>query len=391
MTLNDRNESLINFIERAQDYLNPEDVTCVIYHKNCKDGETAAMCAWEHIGDGDNSIGKNSNKIDYIALHHKETIPFDSLKGHNVLIVDFSFNTGDLKKAREYAKKVMILDHHISALREHTNTQVNNITKTFSEVTEIMEDGCFIRMDHSGAALSWFYFNYDRYDESYKSSPNPSYQLKSNLPLFVELIEDRDLWKWDHRELSEPLYYGLNKKSCEYNGYYDFRNLEKYYDLVDLVDVITDGKVVLKENKEYIEKICDRSERRIIKLKYVEPSSKRILEKTYDIMILEMESPKLISEISEYLYLNNDVDFTMVWFPNKHNKTRFDNWYLNSWVPGSVKKFTEYGNLKFHTSLRTNKSNIDVSKVMEYYGGGGHKKAAGCMLEFRPTELLIPK
>ena len=39
----------------------------------------------------------------------------------------------------------------------------------------------------------------------------------------------------------------------------------------------------------------------------------------------------------------------------------------------------EIGNLEYKVSLRSN-NYVDVSKVAEYFGGGGHVRAAGCSM-----------
>lgn len=70
----------------------------------------------------------------------------------------------------------MILDHHKSAMDDLKN-----------------EAGCFFDMSHSGAVLAWHYF----------------FGLDTTPPLFLQLIQDRDLLRWDMREMSEALSYAL--------------------------------------------------------------------------------------------------------------------------------------------------------------------------------------
>ena len=41
---------------------------------------------------------------------------------------------------------------------------------SFAEVVDKVAEGCFFRMEHSGASLAWFYFNYDRNDPFYESN-----------------------------------------------------------------------------------------------------------------------------------------------------------------------------------------------------------------------------
>ena len=104
----------------------------------------------------------------------------------------------------------------------------------------------------------------------------------------------------------------------------------------------------------------------------------------YHIMHIELEAPKLCSELAEYLYTNNNVHLTVCWFRHKDNK-----------IPKFLEGLSEYqpfkwwyGSQKYILSLRTNCEGIDVSKIAQMYGGGGHAQAAGCSLDYHPSKLL---
>ena len=241
-------------------------------------------------------------------------------------MLDFSVSKETLESIRSVSKKVLILNHHKSAYQE----------------LKII-DGCFIDLSRSGAVLSWLYFHENKIDI---------------IPTFFLYIEDRDLWNWNYREKSEPVYYGL--KSRHVGPFSDFRFYEQYLESEKLKGLISFGSELLLLSKKYILEKASLSTREKLILKSGSYFSKEISE--YDVMLLELPSYDLISEISEYLYTTNDVDFTICYF----------------------KKLSDYC-----ISLRTNNENIDVSEIAKaYFNGGGHKNAAGGKLSYDPKKLF---
>lgn len=144
------------------------DVNHVVYHANCSDGSAAAFCAYLMHGD-------NPERINYYAAKHlpagkEDQNLLDSLdflrgKGHsiNMLIVDFCYPRDFLFKLRSKVNRLIVLDHHVTAMKE-----VGDL------------DFCYFDMNRSGAMLAWDYF-----------FPNRT------APLLVQYIQDRDIWKWE--------------------------------------------------------------------------------------------------------------------------------------------------------------------------------------------------
>ena len=293
-------------MNKAINYLCPEDINVVIYHKNCNDGLASALCVYEKLGDS----------VEYIPMHYNDPIDFESLRNKNVLIVDFSFDKEVLCKIRSFAKKAMIIDHHASAEEKLKNVE-----------------GCFFDMSHSAAYLCYKYMN----------------ENSSSVPNFILYIEDRDIWKWDYREKSEPLSYGLKELNFSSKTFKSFKEYLKNDSLVE--EAIKLGVAVVEKNKKYINEVTKRAK----KVNYVVDST------NYKIMLLGLENPKLISETAEKLYTDNDVDFTVCWFPHRDNK------FLNLKICKIL-----YGEQRYILSFRTNKDNIDVSKIAKSLGGGGH-------------------
>ena len=66
--------------------LESSSVNCVIYHADCTDGFGAAYSAWKLLG----------NRAEYHSRKHGTRPP--SVKGKNVVILDFSFDNKTIKK-----------------------------------------------------------------------------------------------------------------------------------------------------------------------------------------------------------------------------------------------------------------------------------------------------
>ncbi len=149
---------------RWREYLAPEEVQVVLYHANCYDGSASAFAAQHYF-----KTVKNSD-VKCIALSHGDAVPVDEIAGKNVLIADFSFKRPVMERDLVTAKRVLVLDHHVSAKNDLADLP-----------------GCFFEMEMSGASMSWRYF----------FDPVP-------VPRLIRAIQDRDIWAWEHEE-SRPL------------------------------------------------------------------------------------------------------------------------------------------------------------------------------------------
>jgi oligoribonuclease NrnB/cAMP/cGMP phosphodiesterase (DHH superfamily) len=298
-------------IQAAQEYLDPEDVDCLVFHHPCIDGSGAALSAWYARGD----------LIDYIPMEHQVTfasLPAEEvLRDKNVVLIDIAFKHEQLLRVRTIAKKVLILDHHDSAMKN-----LHGIP------------GCCFTMGSSGAMLAWHYFN----------------GLDTPAPKLIELIEDRDLWRWQERELSEPLYYGLTERHPVPN----FRKLAQYLDPGALADIIEHGKSLTLENLRW----CEAQAENAKLCSFTPPGSTH----TYQVMCIQLQSEKLISELAEYLYKHNQVDFVVLWHRTAAGK--------------------------FKMSFRNNKVDINVADIATALGGGGHPRAAGALVDSSPWGLF---
>lgn len=299
------NRTLADTIHSAQHYLDPQQVNCVVYHSPCNDGSGAAVAAWMALGD----------KATYVRrIYHKE-FPKEELRGKRVIVLDASFKRDELLELREITEQLMIVDHHHSAMLD-----IGHLP------------GCFFTMEHSGAVLSWHYFH----------------GLNVPPPSMLRLIEDRDLWRWHERDLSEPLYYALRQRSTNS----DFKTYLPYVDQNKLDELIAFGKTLVESNHKWCEEAAKQAQAKLFQL----PGD----SKTYKIMCRELDNDNLVSELSEYLYTLHAVDFIMLWCKTGD---------------------------QFKVSFRSNSPETNVGAIATALGGGGHKQAAGAVISYSPWNL----
>lgn len=150
-----------------------------IHHFPCADGFAAAWIARRRWPD---LIVKGTN--------YAQPFPDIDISGKDLLVADFSYNHGVLLDLAVKARSIVILDHHKTAEADLVDFKVEmgGTAKLVAEQVDAMLDELAGRrrpaivarfdMQRSGAALVWEFCFPDK-----------------PLPLFVELIEDRDLWR----------------------------------------------------------------------------------------------------------------------------------------------------------------------------------------------------
>lgn len=132
----------------------------VIYHgSNCLDGFGSAYAAWRyfHLEQG--------IRAEYQAASHGEAPP--NCQGRDVYILDFSYKRPVLTALCQVARKVVILDHHISAQQD-----LAGLDQEFSNLEVVFD------MNRSGAVITWEYFH------------------RTPLPRLLAAVQDRDLWQF---------------------------------------------------------------------------------------------------------------------------------------------------------------------------------------------------
>lgn len=266
-----------------------------IYH-NDADGCAAAAVI---------QMAFQSEKIDFIPAQYEDDSP--DCTGEKVIIVDFSYPLEILDKIKKQAVSLRLYDHHASA----------------SEMLMSVDYATF-DINKSGATLVWSAF--------FPHIPTP---------LFLQYIEDRDLWKFrlpDSKEHSVGLQsYPLNVD--DYAGYIeDESSVQKFKN---------DGKVILRYQEIQIEKV--------------------------------LSQPVAFCEMAGHIVpcVNHTDSFTLSEVLHR----------LSDGHPFSAGYF-DIGQKRVY-SLRSMEGGIDVKSVAMKYGGGGHKHAAGFSVKTGEMKMIF--
>ena len=202
---------------------------------------------------------------------------------------------------------------------------ITAIEKLAGLMCDIENLECIFDVKRSGAQIAWDYV--------YPSEKRP---------WFIEYIADRDLWKWelpDSKEINNALYTF---------GYNTWEKMEILLEMRDMPPLILEqGKII--------------SQLRLIKIeKAVRYAPIRKFE-GYDVCLLSGDA-ELRSEMGNVACLTRECDFAAFWRYNE-----------------------EEG--QFFISLRGSKTcSIELNKICEKYGGGGHRLACGFAIHTKYSE-----
>lgn len=259
----------------------------VIYHGNCLDGFTAAWVIWQKHKDWEFYAAKHGNP------------PPTNLENRIIYMVDFSYKRPVIMEMAEKALSIFIIDHHKTAQADLMDLP-DNVYVTFD-------------MEHSGARLTWDFFNNDKI-----------------VPKMIDYVEDRDLWKFQYPETKAISEYMFGQP-------YDFTVWEGLYesleDALAVNGIVHVGQAILDKHAKMTEELCQN------KFRYV-------------------------------------IGGHEVWTVNlPYNYSSDAGNLLCKGEPFASTYY--YDGEGFVFSLRSEESGIDVSEIAKQYRGGGHKHAAG--------------
>lgn len=172
-------------------------------------------------------------------------------------------------------------------------------------------------LNNSAALLSWKYFH-----------------PKQKAPALLKFIEDYDLWRFKLKQTREFIA-ALQTYDFDFKLWskialdFEFpKRRQRYFE---------EGRVVLRMIRKIVEELADGAPEVIFEAKRA----------------IAVNSPIFDSEIGHYIYEKKGVPIGIVWSEE---------------------------NGEINVGLRSNK-NVDVSKIAQKFGGGGHKHAAGFRLK----------
>jgi len=253
-----------------------------IYHGNCPDGFTAAWSVYRAFG----------KDVDFFAGIHNKPAP--NVDGRTVIFVDFAYKRPIMEKLRTTANSILVLDHHISAMKDLDG--IEGVDTVFD-------------LNRSGAGIAWDWFH-----------------GVGTRPGIVSYVEDRDLWRFKLPNTKEIL---AMVDLYEYT-FDDWDTLGA----MDLNELVSDGKVVLKR---YYKDLKDAIER-----------SKRDMEIGGYVVPVVNVSHNMASDAGNIL--NIDKPFAASYYDAEDSR-RF--------------------------SLRSASDGLDVTLIAGMYDGGGHEHSSG--------------
>ncbi|WP_319499291.1 DHHA1 domain-containing protein [uncultured Cohaesibacter sp.] len=289
----------------------------VIYHDNCDDGYAAAMVCnmrWPSVKFFATNYGRDNVKDYHVADKH-------------VLIVDFSFPAEQLSRMADLAASVLVLDHHksakeaLSSLPQVTRPTPDGWSAHMNDCREAGHSALLIEfdMERSGARMAWDFCYHDL-----------------NAPMFIKLIEDRDLWRFS---------YPLTAPFCTYlrSVARNFTDWQRVKEELELYPARVEEKATAAHDfkTELVNRIADCA---VI----------RRFDKWDDVAVIECCPYELVSDVCSELLKRHPG------------------------APFSVAAVRAHGGLTY--SFRSTDDREDVSEIAKSFGGGGHRNAAGARI-----------
>ena len=312
----------------------------VIYHAKCADGFSAAW-VFHHIQD------KIETAFDFHPGIYNEDPP--DVSDRIVYLVDFSYKHEVVRDMIEIggARKVILIDHHKTAIEDLQGLDEYFYHEEYTRVLELGESKSvsedwenpfemYTHLEMSGATLAWKYW----VDQGVLRS--------EDRPLLLGHIEDRDLWKF-----KLPLTREIQANVSSYE--HTFENWDKLMnsDVIELAKMGEAGRGIERKHHKDIAELVEVCQRFIV------------------------FSPISNCFVEEYSKTDSDVEIPIASLPYTFAS---DAGHLMAKNHENGKWFAAcYYDTDDHRifSLRSTEEGIDVSEVAKFYGGGGHKHAAG--------------
>jgi hypothetical protein len=227
-----------------------------IYHANCADGLGAAWAVHRALGDG----------VEFWPASYSDDTDeysnFCAFHGRDILIVDFSYPLPILRAMAAEARSVLILDHHKTAREDLIEIGMHPAAGRwkswlqYNGETNKYNLAAIFDMNRSGAGIAWDYLHPLPRIEAYRSVAEVA--VKSR-PHIIDLIEDRDLWRFKYGDESRAFHAVLASYNWadlpamfkwldELNSWYDYKSgtYEEAKSDVDWGTVMHQGRAILR-------------------------------------------------------------------------------------------------------------------------------------------------
>lgn len=288
-----------------------------IYHDPCDDGFGAAWAVWKRWG----------GEVLYVPAAYGKAPP--DVSGKNVLIGDFSYKAPVISSLAEDAASIVILDHHKSAMEDLAQLgQMDVAPEPFDyravnpSLLSLGMEGLppvipYFDMNKSGARLVWEFCH-------------PGEMV----PELIRYVEDRDLWRFVLPHSRAFTLY-LKSQPRDFGTWSDVNHLLSYHDT----------RVELFREARAIERFYDQQIGRI-----------RRNVRTIALAGFNVPAVNCPGELA------SDVGNAML--------------AADPGAPFSVTYYDKAGGTRSF-SLRSEDTRVDVARIAQRFGGGGHRNAAG--------------
>ena len=245
------------------DYTIGENVV-IVYHDHCHDGVTAAWAASRRFPDAS-----------FYAASYATPVDVARFGGKHVLVVDFCWPrqiTQELLSGAHPVKSLTVLDHHVTSFHD----VLRPVSKWLEEAPANVVDRLYFTYDvnRSGAGITWDVLFAGR-----------RAGVKTNRHPVIDLVEDRDLWRFTHTD------------TRAFHAYADTLPLDivsrsKLADIGRVADgVIEAGRAILRYQEALVEDIARHAT--ITNFRVTHDQA----EVFYEVPVIVLPSTKVVSEV----------------------------------------------------------------------------------------------
>lgn len=304
----------------------------VIFHKNCIDGYSSfiVLTSTKYV---------SSDAIIFPDVPSAKNAP-PKIDGRNIIIMDVAYKYDVLNEIIKRSNTVTFIDHHITI-----HNDVLRLKNDHNKKINIFYDE-----NESGASLTWKFFN-----------------KKKKLPDFLKYVKDNDIGKWKYSNTHAfiaalEVNYELTPDEMTINKW------KKLFKIEIVKKLIGRGKIY----EEYIEYLLKINSKKYSMELF--PSEK--IYETYNFGFSKPAQYKVAvicgsgcpstSLLGLKLMNTLDCDFALIWLLHMDKK-------------------------EYVISLRS--KTLDVGKIAQIFGGGGHKLASAFSISiklFNIQEMFMP-
>lgn len=324
----------------------------VVFYHSDDDGKCAGYWASKL---NRRKTGVKDDVVEYIMINYSWPIPWEKISpGELVYIVDFSFPVEDMDKLLKITKNVVWIDHHVSAIEKY-----KNYNKYIDGIRVDGAAGCLLTyfyltccVDSSGQECSLETGQFvNAFTPETAQSQILEYLKLHDLqpPASTMLIADWDMWLFEFDEMTKDFHIGFSMIPHQpQDTIWESLNTASSALFSDCQSICEEGRIARKYRNHWMQSYCSAVG---FKARFKDPSLQRY--SCYAMNIAHISSEDFVIDSSPYDVL---IGFS------------YDG---NVWT----------------YSLRAARPEVNVSAIASYFGGGGHKGAAG----FVSKELHIEK